>query len=98
MWADQHIEKLIHGETVQFRPVGNSMAGIVESRQLVTVAPINGELKTGDVVLTRVAGSQYLHLVKAVGRDRVLIGNNRGHVNGWTPRNKVYGIMTKVEP
>jgi hypothetical protein len=51
-------------------------------------------LKTGMIVLARVAGRVYLHKITAVdyGRRRVQIGNNRGGINGWTAYEKVYGI------
>jgi hypothetical protein len=78
-WATHYIEKLKAGETVQFRPRGNSMRGKIESGQLVTVEPINGrKLKKGDIVLCKVNGSQYLHLIKSIQGDRFQIGNNIG--------------------
>lgn len=41
----------VDGETVQFRPRGNSMKGKIESGQLVTVEPIgNRQLAKGDIV------------------------------------------------
>ena len=61
------------------------MRGIIASGQLVTVAPVDpATLEVGDVVLCNVAGGQYLHLVKQINGDQLLIGNNRGKVNGWT--------------
>jgi hypothetical protein len=56
-------------------------------------------LESGDIVLCKVNGSYYLHLVKAVdfGRRRVLIGNNRGRTNGWCGLTKVYGIVTMID-
>jgi hypothetical protein len=36
-WATPYIDKLKKGETVQFRPRGNSMSGRIESGQLCTV-------------------------------------------------------------
>lgn len=101
-WADKYIEKLQRGETVQFRPSGQSMSGKIEHRQLVTVEPISSfySLKRGDIVLCRVAGHQYLHLIKALDPvdKRVLIENNRGRENGWTSFDKVYGRVTRVDP
>ena len=99
-WASHYIERLRKGETVQFRPRGGSMAGKVESGQLVTVEPVNEatQLQLGDIVLCKVAGAEYLHLVKALRLHDVQIGNNKGGINGWTPRTKVYGVLTKVEP
>jgi hypothetical protein len=100
-WADRYIEGLLAGNTVSFRPQGGSMRGRIESGQLVTVEPLSRELKVDDVVLCRVAGSQYLHLVKATrgkGEDRqFLIGNNRGGTNGWIGKQTVYGILSKIE-
>ena len=95
--ATQYIAKLGKGETVQFRPRGNSMTGKIESGQLCTVEPVNGEIGKGDIVLCKVRGAEYLHLVKAVQGDRFQIGNNRGHINGWIGRAAIYGKLTKVE-
>jgi hypothetical protein len=44
-WATSYIESLLAGETVSFRPRGNSMTGIIESGQLVTVAPFQKMMK-----------------------------------------------------
>ena len=51
-WATGHIERLKAGQTVQFRPRGNSMVGKVRSGQLCTVEPV------GDPVRLRVSRSQ----------------------------------------
>lgn len=97
-WADHYIRQLNGGETVSFRPRGNSMSGRIESGQLVTVVPSAGRLPplVGDIVLCTVFGSQYLHLVKAVDGDRYQIGNNKGRINGWTRR--IHGLVISVEP
>jgi hypothetical protein len=76
------------------------MVPLIRSRQLVTVAPVDpGAVEVGDIVLVRVAGSTYLHLVSAVDHraGRVRISNNRGRVNGWTSHARVYGICTAVD-
>lgn len=65
---------------------------------LVALEPCETDnLKVGDVVLVRVKGRDYLHLIKAVNQGRFLIGNNRGSVNGWVGHNCIYDIATKVE-
>ena len=100
-WATTHIARLQAGETVRFRPHGNSMRGRIESGQLCTVEPVPDKsvLKVGDAVLCKVRGAQYLHLVKALRADgQFQIGNNRGGVNGWTPGASIYGRLVKVEP
>lgn len=95
-WANSYIEALILGETVQFRPKGNSMTPLIKSGDLVTVAPICCPIKKGDIVLCKVNGRQYLHLVKAVRNDRVcLIGNNHGRINGWS--SDIYGKVIRHE-
>ena len=99
-WATQYIAKLQEGETVQFRPRGNSMVGKIESGQLCTVEPIDNPdtLAVGDIVLCKVNGRQYIHLIKAIQRKRFQIGNNRGRINGWISANSVFGKCIRVEP
>ena len=100
-WADQHIQGLQSGQTVQFRPRGHSMRGRVNDRQLVTVAPIDEPPEVNDIVLCRARGNVYLHLVKGIrghgDARRYLIGNNRGGLNGWIGISAIYGICTQVE-
>lgn len=97
-WADGHIARLALGETVQFRPRGHSMTGKVNDGQLCTVEPLGDHvLAVGDIVLCRVKGAQYLHLVKALQGERVQIGNNRGSINGWITRRQIFGRLIAVE-
>jgi hypothetical protein len=97
-WAAHYIEKLRTGETVSFRPRGSSMKGRIESGQLCTVAPIDpATLKVGDIVLCRVRGNDYLHIVKAINGDRYQIGNNQGLINGWIGPNGIYGLCIRIE-
>jgi hypothetical protein len=97
-WAAQYIAKLQNGETVSFRPRSGSMAGKVESGQLCTVAPVDpAALRVGDVVLCKVNGREYLHLIKAIQGPRFQIGNNRGHINGWITGRSIYGRCVRVE-
>ena len=97
-WASGFVERLQAGETVSFRPRGHSMSGTVESGQLCTVEPVDpAGLKVGDVVLCKVKGREYLHLIKAVQGARFQIGNNRGRINGWISAGAIYGRCVKVE-
>lgn len=101
-WADEYIKKLQSGETVSFRPRGNSMSGRIESGQLVTLNPVTlwTEVSEGDIVLCRVSGRQYLHLVTAIKkqpkRTVYQISNNKGFVNGWASHAQVYGVVVDV--
>jgi len=96
-WANYHIEKLLMGETVKFRPKGNSMLPRIKSGQLCTVEPINGELEVGDVVLCKVKGNQFLHLITAKKDLQYQISKNKGFVNGWITIKSIYGKLIKIE-
>ena len=85
MRGEQIRQRIEAGEEVLNREPGNSMVPILRSRQLVRLRPVDRPLKRGDIVYAKVRGRFYTHLVHAVGQDgRVLIGNNHGHMNGWT--------------
>lgn len=74
------------------------MSGKIESGQLCTVVPVRiEELAVGDIVLCKVNGFQYLHLIKAVQGERFQIGNNRGRINGWTGKNSIFGKCVRIE-
>ncbi|GGN61882.1 hypothetical protein GCM10010112_19470 [Actinoplanes lobatus] len=91
--------RVAQGQAAEFRPRGNSMVPLVGSGDPVRVEPVRPEtVEVGDIVLARVAGTTYLHLVSAVdhARKRVQISNNRGRVNGWTSHARVYGICVRV--
>lgn len=97
-WADAAKEALRKGETVQIRPRGHSMKGKVNDGDLVTLQPCDvATLRPNDIVLVRVSGNDYLHLIKAVAGTRFLIGNNRGGTNGWVGPNGIFGKAVKVE-
>jgi len=98
-WATPYIAKLKLGEIVSFRPRGHSMKGKIESGQLCTVKPIENieKLQKGDIVLCKVNGNEYLHLIKAIQGPRFQIGNNRGRINGWISANSIIGICTRIE-
>jgi hypothetical protein len=97
-WASGYIERLKNGEMVSFRPRGNSMSGKIESGDLCTVCPVNvSDLRVGDIVLCKVKGAEYLHLVKAIQGERFQIGNNRGRINGWVGAKGIYGKCVRVE-
>jgi SOS-response transcriptional repressor LexA len=99
-WATGHIAKLKAGETVQFRPRGNSMTGKVDDGNLCTVEPVTDAsiLNVGDVVLVKVNGKVLFHLIRAIGADkRFQIANNKGFINGWVGPSAIFGRCVKVE-
>lgn len=97
-WAKHAKAELQAGRAVQVRPRGHSMKGRVNDGALVTLEPVAPEaVQVNDIVLVRVHGQDYLHLVKAKRGDQFLIGNNRGGVNGWVSGRAIYGKAVKVE-
>lgn len=91
-WASHYIKLLLEGKAVSFRPRGSSMTPKIKSGQLVHVEPVLPEnVQIGDIVLCRVRGNEYLHLVKAIDDGRFQIGNNHGRINGWTKN--IYGKL-----
>ena len=97
-WADFAKEALRRGETVTVKPRGHSMKGRVNDGDLVTLEPFPPEdLGVGDIVLVRVHGTDYLHLIKAIDAGRFLIGNNRGGTNGWVGANALFGRAVNVD-
>ena len=75
------------------------MAGRIESGQLCTVEPVQdpATLRVDDIVLCKVHGAEYLHLIKAIQGGRFQIGNNRGYINGWIGANGIFGRCVRVE-
>lgn len=101
-WASQYIETLKKGQTATFRPKGNSMTPLINSGDMVTVAPISESAThrlplVHDIVLCKVNGRHYLHRVAGMKSNGMYkISNNHGHVNGWTNLKNIYGIVTSV--
>lgn len=97
MSLTMHWQRAMNGESITFRPRGNSMAGLVPNGALVEVQPwCPEELKIGDVVLAKVKGSIYLHKITAIDGQRFQIGNNKGGINGWTSGDKIAGKCVSV--
>ena len=93
----QYADKLKNGETISFRPRGNSMIPKIHSGNLVTISPDKERLEKGDIVFCKVAGRYYVHLIKAIQGNRYQIGNNKGHINGWIGFDGIMGKVVKVE-
>jgi hypothetical protein len=101
---EAYAARLKSGESVAFRESGNSMCPRIKSRELCTYAPVltDDDVDEGDVVFCRVGGHYYTHMVHAKQRKQKLedgftyqIGNLRGHINGWTGLNNIYGRVVK---
>lgn len=74
------------------------MLPLIKSNQPVTLEPVTKDttLSIDDIVFCKVKGNYYTHLISAIRGDRYRISNNRGHVNGWVARNKIFGKVVKI--
>jgi hypothetical protein len=90
------VEKLDKGESFITSEKGNSMVPLIKSGQKHKLEPATWEnVEVGDIVYCKVKGNFYTHLVKAKNDKKgCQIGNNKGHVNGWTK--SVFGKVTEV--
>ena len=63
------------------------------------MAPIadHASLKPGVIVPCKVAGSEYLHLIKAIQGQRFQIGNSRGRIKGGVGAGAILGECIRVE-
>ena len=96
-WVKDTIAALEANQSVSVRPQGGSMRGRIESGQLVTIVPIKPDaVKVDDIVFIRWKGNYILHIVKDIGEDGFLIGNNIGKINGWADPGDVLGVVTAV--
>lgn len=97
--ASKHTEKeqrLEAGESFITSEPGNSMLPLYKSNEKHLVTPIRWqECNVGDVVFCKVRGACVTHKVYAIDSNKgCLIGNNKGHMNGWTKN--VYGLAHKI--
>lgn len=90
-----HLRK---GETCKVTGIGNSMLPHLKSRQAVICIPVKDDTKLSkkDIVLCKVRGHHYLHFIHAIKNDNeFLIGNAKGHMNGWIGKNQIYGKVVE---
>ena len=74
------------------------MTGKVNDGDMVTLERCDPrKLAVGDIVLVKVKGSVYLHLISAINKDRFQISNNVGGIKGWVSANAIYGKATRVK-
>ena len=92
-------EKLKSGLTGKITGYGQSMTPILKNGQSVICEPVKDDTKLNkkDIVLCKVKGHYYLHLIWAVKSDGTyLIGNNHGHPNGTVSKKCIYGKVVEI--
>lgn len=88
-------ERLRLGETCIVVGYGNSMTPKLMSGEAVIMEPVTDGtiLSKNDIVLVKVNGHYYCHLISAIRKNSYQISNNHKHVNGWVSRKNIYGRM-----
>lgn len=88
-------ERLQLGETCIVVGYGNSMTPKLMSGEAVIMEPVTEEtiLSKNDIVLVKVHGHYYCHLISAIRNNSYQISNNHKHVNGWVSKKNIYGRM-----
>ncbi|AEO93357.1 repressor protein [Bacillus phage G] len=97
--ASMIAKMLQEGKTIErYKEAGNSMLPILKSKQPVTLEPVTIDivLKENDIVFCRVKGNYYTHKITGIRNNQYQISNNRGFVNGWISRDKIFGKVTKI--
>jgi hypothetical protein len=90
---------LMEGRTIErYKEAGNSMLPILKSKQPVTLEPVTKDtiLEENDIVFCRVKGNYYTHKITGLRNSQFQISNNRGFVNGWVSKDKIFGKVTKI--
>ena len=88
-------EHLRSGESCIVVGYGNSMTPKLMSGEAVIMEPVNDDtiLNKNDIVLVKVNGRYYCHLISAIKHNSYQISNNHKHVNGWVSKRNIYGRM-----
>lgn len=95
MRKNYKLDRLLNGETFITSEKGNSMTPLIKSGQNHKLSPVKWEdCDINDIVYCKVNGRYYTHLVKGKSERGLLIGNNKGGINGWTK--EVYGRVIEV--
>jgi hypothetical protein len=102
LWAHDAAEQLKLGKTVQVRPRGYSMKGRIGDGDLVTLTPCHTQdLKPGAIVLVRIQGRRFSHIVLHQILERVdanfLIGNAQGRQDGWVSEADIFGVVSDIQ-
>lgn len=88
-------EHLRLGETCIVVGYGNSMTPKLMSGEAVIMEPVNEDtiLYKNDIVLVKVNGHYYCHLISAIRGNSYQISNNHKHINGWVAKKNIYSRM-----
>jgi hypothetical protein len=88
------------GVSFRFRATGFSMSPFIRNGDVLTVFPLSGRPRLGDVVafVKQETGGLAIHRVVGTGAGHCLIrGDNSSRDDGFVPEANILGCVTKVE-
>ncbi len=88
------------GVPFRFQASGMSMSPFVRSGDVLTISPVDGSLKLGEVVAFRhpAGGGFAVHRVIKMGSHGLLIqGDNCAEPDGWMAPDAILGRVTRIE-
>ena len=88
------------GVSFRFRATGFSMSPFIRNGDVLTVSPLSGRARLGDVVafVKRQTGGLVIHRVVRTGATHCLIrGDNSSRDDGYVSEADILGRITKVE-
>ncbi|MEU9862476.1 S26 family signal peptidase [Streptomyces sp. NPDC047971] len=96
---DAVASRVAGGVTVTSRPSGSSMVPLIRSRQQVVVAPVAPSKLEVETSSSPTSRGRYTcnGVVRRPRQEAGQSSNNRGHVNGWTSHDRVFGLCVAVD-
>jgi len=88
------------GANFRFQAAGASMSPFIRSGDILTIAPLHGAIRPGDVLAFRHPenGRLVVHRVIASEENGFLLrGDNSSRSDGWTMREDIIGRVARVE-
>lgn len=88
------------GLPFRFQASGGSMSPFIRSSDIITIAPVVGRIRCGDVAIFVAPSSGHLIVHRAIRchRDGCLLkGDNSQQPDGWLPHTSLLGRVVQVE-
>jgi signal peptidase I len=86
------------GKSFTFRAMGGSMSPFIRDGDTILITPIQGKLRTGDIVLIKAEDGKVL-LHRVVRKDKaglITRGDSNMEIDGTFPESQIVGRVTKI--
>ncbi len=86
------------GKSFTFRAMGGSMSPFIRDGDTVLIAPVQGSISTGDVVLVKTGeGKAFLHRVVRKTEEGIITrGDSNMEIDGLFPEDRIIGRAVRV--